>query len=720
MGDPARGFSRCIAIWLYVQYRHSALMMKAKTTAFDSLNPAQRRAATFGTAVPEKGVSAGPMLILAGAGTGKTNTLAHRTAHLVLNGTDPARILMLTFTRRAAQEMIRRTQNIVAEVMADRGRAGDRSVVSRLVWSGTFHSVGNRILRLYAKHLGLDPNFTVLDRADAADLMDVVRHDLGFSKKDKRFPRKDACLAIYSYRVNTRLSLKQTLEEQYPWCREWEADLTRLYREYVGRKQKNRVLDFDDLLLYWHVMMQNPQLAQSLSKNFDHVLVDEYQDTSTLQGEVIQSLKPDGKGITVVGDDAQAIYSFRAAAVENILGFADRYKPKAEIVVLAQNYRSTQQILDSANALMSDGARQHRKTLMGTRQSTQKPYYVALDDAQAQAEYITGKILQTREIGGSLKRHAILFRSSHHSDVLEVELTKKNIPFVKYGGLKFLEAAHVKDMMSVLRWADNPRNAVSGFRVLKLQPGFGPANAKHDLVHFEARGFEAKSLADYDAPQAVKMEWKRFCALFEKLADPATPWAGQVGLVKDWYKPQLERIYDSGWTRMGDLEQLETLGVQQPSRERFLTELTLDPPVASGDQSQGASKDEDYVILSTIHSAKGQEWDIVYVLNVSDGNFPSEFSTGKPEMIEEERRLLYVAMTRARNELHLCAPLKYQVTQQPKNGDAHVYGAKSRFMTDKVLDCFEKISLRNMRSVETLREGEAATVDVVAQLKEMW
>jgi DNA helicase II / ATP-dependent DNA helicase PcrA len=695
-------------------------MMKTKPTAFDSLNSPQRRAATFGLAVPDKGVNAGPLLILAGAGTGKTNTLAHRTAHLVLNGVDPARILMLTFTRRAAQEMIRRTQLIVAQVLADRGKAGDRSVVSRLLWSGTFHSVGNRILRLYAKHLALDPNFTVLDRADAADLMDVVRHELGFSSKDKRFPRKDACVAIYSYRVNTRLSLKQTLEEQYPWAREWEADLTLLYREYVARKQKHRVLDFDDLLLYWHAMMQNPALAQSLSKNFDHVLVDEYQDTSSLQGEIIHALKPDGQGVTVVGDDAQAIYSFRAAAVENILGFADRYKPKAEIVVLAQNYRSTQQILDSTNALMADGARQHRKTLLGNRQSTQKPLYVALDDAQAQAEYIAGKILQTREIGGSLRRHAILFRSSHHSDVLEVEFSKRNIPYVKYGGLKFLEAAHVKDMMSVLRWADNPRNSVAGFRVLKLLPGIGPGHAKQALDHFEAQGFSVKSLGEFDAPQPAKMDWKRFCGLFEKLADPATPWPGQVGLVREWYKPQLERIHDAAWTRMGDLEQLEQLSAQHPTRERFLTELTLDPPTVTSDQSGAASKDEDYVILSTIHSAKGQEWDIVYVLNVSDGNFPSEFSTGKPEMIEEERRLLYVAMTRARNELHLCAPLKYAVTQQPKDGDAHVYGAKSRFMTDRVLDSCERISLRNMRGAEDLRENDTATVDVVAQLKEMW
>src|ERR1700728_4570781 len=489
-------------------------MMKAKqTNAFDALNPQQRRAATFGTIVQDKGVTAGPLLILAGAGTRKTNALAHRAAHLVVSGVDPARILMLTFTRRAAQEMTRRTQSIVTAVLEERGKAGGRNVQSRLLWSGTFHSVGNRILRLFAKHLGLDPSFTVLDRADAADFMDVIRHELGFSNKDKRFPRKDACLAIYSYRINTRLSLKQTLDEQFPWVSEWEQDLTRLYREYVARKQKNNVLDFDDLLLYWHAMMKNPALAQTLAANFDHVLVDEYQDTSALQGEIIQSLKPDGNGVTVVGDDAQAIYSFRAAAVENILGFADRYKPKAEMVVLSQNYRSTQPILDAANALMSEGSRQHRKTLMGLRQATQKPSYVTLEDAQAQAEYIVGKLLATREVGGSLKRHAILFRRSHHSDVLEVELAKRNIPFVKYGGLKFLEAAHVKDMLSILRWVDNPRNAVAGFRVMKLVPGFGPAHAKQALDYFEAQSLSVKSLAAFDAPQLNKMDWKRFCTL---------------------------------------------------------------------------------------------------------------------------------------------------------------------------------------------------------------
>jgi DNA helicase II / ATP-dependent DNA helicase PcrA len=700
---------------------YSFQMLKPKPTSpFDALNASQRRAATHGTAVKDKGVASGPMLILAGAGTGKTSTLAHRAAHLVLNGVDPARVLMLTFTLRAAQEVIHRTQSIVAQVMADRGKMGDRSVQSRLLWSGTYHSVGNRVLRLFANQLGLDPSFTVLSRTDAAEFMGVIHHELGFSGKEKRFPRKETCLWIYSYRVNTRLSLKETLADLLPQAGELESDLTRLYREYVARKQKYNVLDIDDLLLYWHVMMQTPALAQSLSNNFDHVLVDEYQETTILQSEIIHALKPDGQGLTVAGDDAQAIYSLRARTEKNTLEFANRYTPKAETVVLAQNYRSTQQLLDCANALVSDGARQYRKTLLGMRQSNQRPLYVTLDDEADQVEYIVGKIMVSREIGGSLKRHAILFRSARHSDALELELTRRNIPFVKYGGSNFLDADHIKDVLSILRWVDNPRNSVAGFRVLKLVPDFDPASAKAALKHFEAQGFSFKSLAAFDAHRSAPREWKNFSALLEKLADPGTPWPGQVGLVRHWYKPHLERLYDAAIRRASELEQLEQLSVQYPGRERFLTEITVDPPTLTSEKSRDASNDEEYVILSTIHAAKGQEWDIVYLLNVAEGIFPLENSAGKPEVIEEERHLLYVAMTRARNELHLCAPLKFVATKRTKSGDAGVLGGKSRFMTDKFLDCCERSTFHSIRGVDKLRAGEAATVDVASKLKEMW
>ncbi|MDE2295610.1 MAG: ATP-dependent helicase [Gammaproteobacteria bacterium] len=689
--------------------------------AFDRLNPAQRQAATHGAPGPAGGFHAGPLLIVAGAGTGKTATLAHRVAHLVTQGVDPARILMLTFTRRAAQEMVRRTEAILAETAAQTpGGAAARALAARLGWAGTFHSIGNRILRLYARQLGLDPAFTVLDRSDAADLIDVLREELGLSRQERRFPRKDSCLAIYSYRVNTGWPLARAIADLHPWAADREEDLRGLFRAYVLRKQRLHVLDFDDLLLCWHAMMQSEALARDLGQRFDHLLVDEFQDTSRLQGEILQALKPDGAGVTVVGDDAQAIYSFRAASVDNILGFPDHYRPRAEVILLTENYRSTQPILDAANALIAEGERQHRKVLGGGRRSSQKPRYVVLDDAVAQATYVADRILAARESGVALRRNAVLFRSSHHSDVLEVELARRRIPFVKYGGLKFLDAAHVKDLLSVLRFADNPRNAVSGFRVLKLLPGIGPAIAQRALAHLEAREHSIGALATFAAPPSARIDFAGFCDVLRALADPNTPWPGQVGLARRWYEPQLDRLYEASRVRLGDLEQLEQLSTRYATRERFLSELALDPPAATGDWSRDASKDEDYVVLSTIHSAKGQEWDQVFVLNVADGNFPSEFAAGKPEALDEERRLLYVAITRARNELHLCAPLRYAITQQSRTGDAHVYGAKSRFLTDAVLACFEQISMTPPTVLDASMPGDGPMVDVVARMNALW
>jgi DNA helicase II / ATP-dependent DNA helicase PcrA len=688
----------------------------------DVLNAAQKKAATYGEPTGDNGWRAGPLLVIAGAGTGKTSTIAHRVAQLVVHGVDPARLLLLTFTRRAASEMRRRAHDIVREALGDTLGNRAQAMLQRLVWAGTFHSIGNRLLRHYAPQLKLEPSFTVVDRGDSADLLDELRTQLGLAAKEQRFPRKDACLAIYSWRVNTQKSLHDTLEQQFPWCKDWEADLTRLFRGYVERKQRYALLDYDDLLLYWHMMMGESRLAQHVGANFDHVLVDEYQDTNRLQAEILYALKPDGAGVTVVGDDAQAIYSFRAAAVENILKFPDHYRPRAEIVTLAQNYRSTQGLLDAANALMADAPRQHRKHLLSTRGAGGKPLYATVDDLAGQAEYVCGQILKRREAGVPLRRQAVLFRNASASDVLEVELARRKIPFVKYGGLKFLEAAHIKDLLGVLRWADNVRNSLAAFRVLQLLPGMGPVNARKCVELLQAQDGSVNALKSYTPPQPMAAAFAKLQTLLHALTEPQRPWPGQVRQVRDWYQPQLERIYEQVHTRVGDLDQLEQLSGQYPSRERFITELTLDPPHATSDLAGTPTLDEDYLMLSTVHSAKGMEWDTVYVLNVVDGSFPSEFATGRTELIDEERRLLYVAMTRARNELQLCVPLRFPVTQQPKTGDAHVYGGRSRFMSEKLLKTMQQAAFHGVQLGEATPLGDArtSTLDVSARLKDMW
>jgi DNA helicase-2/ATP-dependent DNA helicase PcrA len=663
-----------------------------QTPIFERLNDAQRTAACAGGA---------PLLIVAGAGTGKTNTLAHRVAWLVLEGVSPERILLLTFTRRAAEEMTRRAQKIVGEAAKE----------VRLPWSGTFHSIANRLIRRHSARLGLDANFSVLDRGDAADLMDVVRHELGLSKMEKRFPRKDTCLAIYSHRVNTQGSLRRTLIDEFPWCAEWEEELTRLCRAYVERKLANQALDYDDLLLYWRAMADDPGLAADMSAAFDHILVDEYQDTNVLQAQILKLLRPSGEGVTVVGDDAQSIYSFRAATVENILGFPEQYAPPAQVVTLERNYRSTQGVLDAANALIGEGRRQYRKILQAARGAGERPRYVTVADDQAQAGYVVERVLEARERGVLLRRQAVLFRASHHSDVLELELVRRDIPYLKFGGLKFLEAAHVKDLLAVLRWADNPKNRVSAFRALQLQPGVGPATAARFYTRFEAGAFSWGEL---------KTNSSEFDTLMAELGNAEGPWAGQVGRVREWFEPILEQKYEAAQARAGDLWQLERVAQQFASRERFLTELALDPPQASGDLAGAPYRDEDYLVLSTVHSAKGQEWDAVHVLNVADGNFPSEYATGRAELIEEERRLLYVAMTRARSELHLIAPLRYYVTGQARRGDAHVYGATSRFLTRAVMERLQPVTWPEADAAEAAPARDAPAVDVASVLRGLW
>jgi len=344
---------------------------------------------------------------------------------------------------------------------------------------------------------------------------------------------------------------------------------------------------------------------------------------------------------------------------------------------------------------------------------------VTLLDDLAQAQYVVTRVLETRERGVPLRRQAVLFRSSHHADVLELELVRRNIPYVKYGGLKFLEAAHVKDALALLRWADNPKNRIAAFRALQLMPGIGPAAAAKCFDAFEAHAHAWASLQHFAPPPLARAAWPAFAALMGALALPEGPWQGQMGRVREWYEPHLERLHDAAQVRAGDLLQLERIAQQFGTRERFLSELALDPAQATGDLAGTPLLDEDYLILSTIHSAKGQEWDAVYLLNVADGNFPSEFTTGRPELIEEERRLLYVAMTRAKTELDLIAPLKYYVTQQSRSGDRHVYGSKSRFLTREVMACLDPVTWGEV-DAEGVPAGGNPSVDVAGKLRSLW
>ncbi|CAG9163360.1 ATP-dependent DNA helicase PcrA [Cupriavidus pinatubonensis] len=673
------------------------------------LNPEQRAAVEHH--------SDGPLLIIAGAGSGKTNTLAHRVAHLVLNGADPRRILLLTFSRRAAAEMGRRVERIVDQALGTNTGAGRAA----LQWSGTFHAIGARLLREYAETLGLSPAFTICDRGDAADLMHVVRHDLGLSEQASRFPKKETCLSIYSRVVNTQAPLEDVLKRWFPRYTMWVDALRTLFAGYVEAKQKQQVLDYDDLLLYWAQALTEPAIAQDMGARFDHILVDEYQDTNALQASILLALRPDGRGLTVVGDDAQSIYAFRGATVRNILDFPAQFAPHAHQVTLSQNYRSTQPILHAANAVIGLAAERYTKDLWSERTSAEKPGVVVVNDEADQARFVVERVLERREAGLSLMSQAVLFRAADHSAQVEIELARRNIPFVKFGGLKFLESTHVKDAMAVVRWLENPLDRIAGFRTLQLLPGIGPKTAARVLDALAVATEPLFALESFEPPPAAAPAWTDLLTLARTLLGPASPWPSEFEQVVAWYQPHLERIHDDAAARMADLQQLERIAATYASRERFLTELTLDPPSASSDESGVPLRDEDFLILSTIHSAKGQEWKAVYVLNAVDGCMPSDLATGTTEEIEEERRLLYVAMTRAKDHLDVVVPQRFYVHQQPGFGDRHVYASRTRFLPNRVMPSFYSRSWPPPPMPgEAPSKATLAPVDLASRMRNMW
>ena len=660
----------------------SAVLTPSQDDPFAALNPEQRAAVEhdIGVATPR------PLLVVAGAGSGKTNTLAHRVARLIQAGADPQRILLLTFSRRAANEMTRRAGGVLQRLL---GKSGAQTQVD-LPWAGTFHAVGARLLREFAGRIGLDESFTIHDRGDSEDLMGLVRHEIGLSQTEKRFPLKGTCLSIYSRVVNSRAPLDEVLQAFFPWCGEWETQLKTLFGAYVDAKQEQNVLDYDDLLLFWAEMAADPELGPELGALFDHVLVDEYQDTNRLQASILTGMKPGGQGVMVVGDDAQSIYAFRGATVRNILDFPQQFSQPAQLITLERNYRSTQPILDASNAVIAGALERHAKTLWTDKASSMKPQLVLIPDEAEQARWVCKRILEQREAGVALTQQAVLFRAASHSAALELELMRCNIPFVKFGGLKFLEAAHIKDVLAVLRFAQNPSGRLAGFRVAQLIPGIGPATASRLLDAVGESTDPAAACEAFAVPARSKEDWDAFVALYRRLRTPGLRWPADIELVKQWYLPHLERMHDDAQVRAADVEQLAALAGGHGSREAFLAEITLDPPEATSDRAGPPLLDEDYVILSTIHSAKGQEWKSVHVLNVVDGCIPSDMSTGSQDDIEEERRLLYVAMTRAKEHLHLVVPNRFFIKQQSQMGDRHVYAARTRFITPAMLKHFEE------------------------------
>ena len=637
------------------------------------LNLQQRAAATH---------TGGPLLILAGAGTGKTTTLCARVAWLLAGGVPADRILLLTFTRRAAREMVERARVLAEQVVPGAGR----------VVGGTFHSVAHRMVRLHASSLGLGPGFGVLDASDAADLLDLVRQEQGHAASRRRFPRAQTMLDIYSRTVNAQTPLSEVLAERFPWCAEHCEALAASLRAYGERKRTLGLLDLDDLLLYWRALAADERIGPAIAAAYEHVLVDEFQDVNGLQVDIVRSLRSTHPGLTVVGDDFQAIYGFRAASARHILEFPQQF-PDARTLTLERNYRSSAPILAVANAVSEQDRLGYRKRLWTDAQGGLAPELCFPRDEGEQAGEVCERVLAAREEGVELRRQAVLFRSGHDSELLELELTRRDIPFVKYGGLRFLDAAHVKDLIALLRLLDNPADEVSWFRVLQLLDGVGPTRARRILDTLRAPPGGPADLSRW--PQAAAhvpvCSREQAAALIGALAGASAcavvNAAAQVERLCEALVPLIRLRYADGPARLSDLDQIVGAARGAEDVRHFVSDLVLDPPVSSADLAGPPHLDEDYLVLSTVHSAKGLEWDVVHLIAVYDGNFPADMSTVDEEGIAEERRLLYVALTRARRRLHVYVPARYYHRPRGRD-DTHGYGQASRFLTATVQAMF--------------------------------
>ena len=661
------------------------------------LNPEQAAAATHGD---------GPLLIIAGAGTGKTRTLVYRVAHLISRGVHADRILLLTFTRRAAQEMLSRAAKLA-------GSASAR------VHGGTFHATAHRLLRRFGQAAGLAADFTIMDQGDAEDLMHLCRAQLGVARTDKRFPRKETLHWLYSRHINTEREIGEIVERELAQFRGHLDAMTRIFAEYTARKSERNVVDYDDLLLFWALLLeQSPELGTRIAGLYDHILVDEYQDTNLLQARILRGMCRTHRNITVVGDDAQSIYSFRGASIRNILDFPAQFEG-ATTVTLERNYRSTHPILDVTNSLIARAPERFTKNLWTRREGGDRPWLVTAQDERQQTRFVADRILELHEDGTPLRQIAVLFRAGYMSADLEIELTNRRIPFEKWGGLKFLEAAHVKDVLAFLRILENPRDEVSWYRILLLLPGIGEATARAAIGAMAEMAWESSAFGRFKPPTRARAAHEALVSLLEgmragEIADGPRV-SAEIARVRRMYDDVLRERYDRPESRLADLEQLQVIAGGYPDRATFLSALALEPPQSTQDVAGGSDGEDDILILSTAHSAKGKEWDAVFIIWAADGWFPSTRALGDREETDEERRLMYVAMTRARNHLAVVYPLE---VHSSRRGADYSLDQLSRFIDRGVRERMQRVAVSQDPSATAPASAPvAAPIDLRALMK---
>ena len=672
------------------------ICMFDESDVLDGLNEQQRRAVTH---------QGGPLLVLAGAGTGKTRTLVARAAWLRgAQGVPASRILLLTFTRRAASDML-------ARAAAGSGDSAER------ICGGTFHAIAHKIIRQHAESFSLPPQFTILDPGDVADILDVLRPEHGLADTGQRAPRAAACADIYTRCVNTGRPVSEVVTASFPWCAPFTGQLAGLFRAYTARKRARHLLDFDDLLLLWQAALADPVAGPVLRGMFNAVLVDEYQDVNAVQASIVRLLQPDGKQLTCVGDDAQAIYGFRGADPAHLRQLAADY-PGLEIVRLDRNYRSRQGILDLAN-LIRPSAPGLGLTLTGDRGAGMTPLLVRCHDEATQAREICARVLAAHEDGAALRDQAVLVRAAHHGDILEVELSARKIPYVKFGGLRFTDTAHVKDFLAAARILANPADDLAWFRLLRLHEGIGPVHARRVLAALApGQDGPASGWQQSGWQQAIDAAPARsrpaLAATLGRLADAAGDPVGAILVILD---PLVRARYPDAAVRITDLQRLADAAAAQPSLHDALAELTLDPPVSASDLAGPPRLDEDYLTISTIHAAKGLEWPTVHLSHLVDGALPSDMALGDPGGLAEEHRLFYVAITRARDHLYLYAPQRLHYHRRGRD-DRHGFGQLTRFLHPEALAACDSTTAAPL--APALPAVGPLTVTVDAALGSLW